>query len=85
MSLSKSKCWYKNNCLHFLEQAVPFVSFSGQDSMERLKEFDKNSYEAMKSLTAKNFPSEAVSLWKFTQHLNMGFLFPVSPGMVLIN
>ncbi len=24
MSLSKSKCWYSNHCLHFLKQAVPF-------------------------------------------------------------
>jgi len=23
MSLSKSKCWYSNNCLHILKQAVP--------------------------------------------------------------
>ena len=26
MSLSKSKCWYSNNCLHFLKCAVPFCS-----------------------------------------------------------
>ncbi len=24
MSLCKSKCWYSNNCLHFLKCAVPF-------------------------------------------------------------
>ncbi len=24
MSLSKSKCWYSNNCLHYLKRAVPF-------------------------------------------------------------
>jgi hypothetical protein len=24
MSLSKSKCWYSNNCLQFLKHAVPF-------------------------------------------------------------
>ncbi len=24
MSLSNSKCWYSNNCLHFLKHAVPF-------------------------------------------------------------
>ena len=23
MSLTKSKCWYSNNCLHFLKHAVP--------------------------------------------------------------
>jgi hypothetical protein len=23
MYLSKSKCWYSNNCLHFLKRAVP--------------------------------------------------------------
>ncbi len=26
MSLSKSKCWYSNNCLHFLKSAVPLWS-----------------------------------------------------------
>ncbi len=25
MSLSKSKCWYTNNCLHFLKRAVPLI------------------------------------------------------------
>ncbi len=25
MSLSKSKCWYSNNCLHLLQCAVPFI------------------------------------------------------------
>jgi hypothetical protein len=23
MSLNKSKCWYSNNCLHFLKRTVP--------------------------------------------------------------
>ena len=23
MSLSKNKCWYSNNCLHFLKRAIP--------------------------------------------------------------
>jgi hypothetical protein len=27
MSLSKSKCWYSNNCLHFLKCGVPFHHF----------------------------------------------------------
>ena len=26
LSLSKSKCWYSNSCLHFLKRAVPFKS-----------------------------------------------------------
>ncbi len=26
MSLSKSKCWYSNNCLHFLKRAVPLLA-----------------------------------------------------------
>ncbi len=26
MSLSKSKHWYTNNCLHFFKQAVPLTS-----------------------------------------------------------
>jgi hypothetical protein len=25
MSLSKSKCWHSNNCLHFLKHAVPLI------------------------------------------------------------
>jgi hypothetical protein len=25
MSLSKSKCLYSNNCIHFLKRAVPFI------------------------------------------------------------
>jgi hypothetical protein len=27
MSLNKSKCWYSNNCLHFLKCAVPLAFF----------------------------------------------------------
>ncbi len=27
MPLSKSKCWYSNNCLHFLKRAVPLFNF----------------------------------------------------------
>jgi hypothetical protein len=26
ISLSKSKCWYSNNCLHLLKQAVPLLN-----------------------------------------------------------
>jgi hypothetical protein len=29
MSLSKSKCWYSNNCLHFLKCGVPFYCTTG--------------------------------------------------------
>jgi hypothetical protein len=25
MSISKGKCWYSNNCLHFLKRAVPLI------------------------------------------------------------
>jgi hypothetical protein len=28
MSLSKSKCWYSNNCVHFLNHAVPLYLYS---------------------------------------------------------
>jgi hypothetical protein len=27
MSLSKSKCWYSNNCLHFVKRTVPLVGY----------------------------------------------------------
>ncbi len=30
MSLSKSKCWYLNNCLQFLKRAVPLFHISFQ-------------------------------------------------------
>jgi hypothetical protein len=29
MSLSKGKCWYSNNRLHFLKRAVPFCQKHG--------------------------------------------------------
>ncbi len=34
MSLSESKCWYSNNCLHFLKRAFPLTNdpkFEGFD------------------------------------------------------
>ncbi len=27
MSLSESKCWYSNNCLHFLKRDMQFLGF----------------------------------------------------------
>jgi hypothetical protein len=36
MSLSKSKCWLSNNCLHFLKKAVP-LKFISPTNLE----FDK--------------------------------------------
>jgi hypothetical protein len=32
MSLTKSKCWYSNNCLHFLKCAVPLQKNLKKDS-----------------------------------------------------
>ncbi len=29
MSLSKSRCWYLNSCLHFLKHAVPLLVTNG--------------------------------------------------------
>ncbi len=37
MSLSMSKCWYSNNCLHFLKCAVPFSNVTCKDSQEEWK------------------------------------------------
>ncbi len=31
MSLSRSKCWYSNNCLHFLKSAVSLAEQSSTD------------------------------------------------------
>ena len=28
MSLSKSKCWYSNNCLHILKRTVPLATMA---------------------------------------------------------
>jgi hypothetical protein len=36
MSLSKSKCWYLNNCLHFLKCTVP-LWHGGREGEEKLK------------------------------------------------
>ncbi len=33
MSLSKSKCWYSNNCLHFLKRCL-FGFFSEVDTLK---------------------------------------------------
>ncbi len=48
MSLSKSKCWYSNNCLHFFKCAVPFDSLlcrqvKEPNSLEHLTELHSNS------------------------------------------
>jgi hypothetical protein len=41
MSLSKSKCWCSNNCLHFLKRAVPLNILLGQifQGSTKLKHF----------------------------------------------
>ncbi len=36
MSLSKSKCWYSSNCLHFKKCAVPLVTVSALLANNRL-------------------------------------------------
>ncbi len=52
MSLSKSKCWYSNNCLHFLKCAIPF-SAMGKNSMQR---WDGLAYKnRIGKFTAKGF------------------------------
>jgi hypothetical protein len=41
MSLSKSKCWYSNNCLHFLKHAVPlFPVLLNQDGQAAMHAFN---------------------------------------------
>ncbi len=37
MSLSKSKCWYSNNCLHFLKCAVPLYHSGRTIDIESLQ------------------------------------------------
>ncbi len=54
MSLSKSKCWYSNNCLHFLKHAVPlntavnFFTTSHLDLKDRPGEVRKVETEGKK-------------------------------------
>ena len=58
MSLSKSKCWYSNNCLHFLKSAVLLDCESGNNagigvnahSWFEMSVCRKNSWIATKSL-----------------------------------
>jgi hypothetical protein len=61
MSLSKSKCCYSNNCLQFLERAVPLItalkSFIAQADDGREKEKKESilkNGEKFSSLTIEN-------------------------------
>jgi hypothetical protein len=47
MSLSKSICWYSNNCLHFLKCAVPLVEIY---QLGELKVIGINMYKNCKKL-----------------------------------
>ena len=41
MSLSKSKCWYSNNCLHFVNRAVSFTSPCSHLTVLHLQNFEQ--------------------------------------------
>jgi len=43
--LSKSKCWYSNNCLHFLKHAGPLEMQLGNDNNSCKVNFEYCSYE----------------------------------------
>jgi hypothetical protein len=43
MSLSRSKCWYSNDCLHFLKHAVPFEPIDGStEKVNKINSEEKN-------------------------------------------
>ncbi len=44
MSQSKSKCWYSNNCSHFLKGAVPLEPFKIIDIMVPTRLYNKWEY-----------------------------------------
>jgi hypothetical protein len=52
MSLSKSKCWYPNNCLHFVKRAVPSVKYFCQDYMSGI---DSNFFQEKTFKTFRGF------------------------------
>ncbi len=41
MSLSKSKCWYLNNCFHFLKRAAPFFKHNENIKVLSLIEYSR--------------------------------------------
>ncbi len=44
MSLSKTKCWYSNNCLNFLKHAVPLQIAQQPPKLEKKISTDLESF-----------------------------------------
>jgi hypothetical protein len=59
MSPSKSKCWYSNNCLHFLTRTVPLNRWTKEVKLEqdvriRKKSFDKSEGKTIMKIKQKH-------------------------------
>jgi hypothetical protein len=68
MSLSKSKCWYSNNYLHFLECAVPLLIKSRECFMREQKSKSDQNYYRISTVTITSFRVTKVSI------MSLGFL-----------
>ncbi len=75
MSVSKSKCWYSNNCLHFLKSIIPLkAAYSHHSNSNKFPEaafFAKNllhSYTKETIFQYLSYPSE--HSWKWLGLIN---------------
>ncbi len=55
MSLSKSKCWYSNDCLHFLKCAVPFPL--GNNKKQKIVKFTESGWNYCSTLSQTSHKS----------------------------
>ncbi len=67
--LSKSKCWYSKNCLHFLEQAIPLLQYHNKLECQALWVtytlvlYLQASLRAYQSVTSSQAPRIASKYW----------------------
>ncbi len=54
MSLSKSKCWYSNNCLHFVKRTVPLKAIAHSLKVNNAEKNQKDSNVQILSLSNEN-------------------------------
>jgi hypothetical protein len=55
MSLSKSKCWYSNNCVHFSKRAVPLASVLSENNHKHYHNLKSVNPRSIKTVFAINY------------------------------
>jgi hypothetical protein len=91
MSLSKCKCWYSNNCLHFLKRPLPLL-LNGQDFknewinfhqkvvMASIQKFKVNSIKTYCKLSRIFQQNKMAYSKKIDKKLAPIFLSRIAPG-----